>query len=60
MDQVQHSEGHGEQAQQYVGHGQVGNQDISCGQWYLGKMFVNINVCIYIMMYQKNHFCKCL
>ena len=37
VDQVQHGERHGEQAQQDVGNGQIGNQNVSCGQLYLAS-----------------------
>ena len=44
MDQVQHGERHGEQAQEDVGQGHVGNQDVSCGQLYLASKILDANV----------------
>ena len=40
MDEVQHGEGHGEQAEEDVGQGQVGYQDISGGLQHLISVLI--------------------
>ena len=51
MDEVQHGEGHGEQAEEDVGQGQVGYQDISGSLQHLNISLISISFILSFVLF---------